>query len=55
MCVFWNQTLDEGYGAWSEEGCRLVREDEDMAICTCNHLTSFGLLVVCRVFRHENN
>jgi hypothetical protein len=45
ICVFWNQTLDEGYGGWSEEGCRLVREDELTSVCTCNHLSRFALIV----------
>lgn len=53
ICVFWNQTLDEGYGMWSEEGCRLVREDRDTAICSCDHLTSFGLLVVCVAWKQQ--
>lgn len=46
-CVFWNQSLDEGYGGWSGVGCRLLQENDVMATCTCDHLTSFALIVVC--------
>jgi len=46
FCVFWDQSIDEEYGGWSTEGCRLLQEEEQMAVCTCNHLTSFALLVV---------
>ncbi len=45
-CVFWDQSLDEGYGAWSGEGCRLVSETTVVAVCSCNHLTQFTILVV---------
>ncbi len=53
-CVFWDESFDGGNGGWSEMGCRLVSEDEFVATCQCDHLTSFALLVVgvftvCRV------
>ena len=49
-CAFWDQSLDEGFGAWSSEGCRLETETEtrNFAECTCTHLTQFTLLVVSR-------
>lgn len=46
LCVFWDWTLDDGYGGWSEDGCRLVEEDDLTAICTCDLLGTFSLLVV---------
>ena len=46
-CVFWDPTLDEGFGNWSSEGCRLTGDVPDKGICECNHLTSFALLMVC--------
>ena len=49
VCVFWNQTLDEGYGGWSEDGCQLLREDDRTAVCTCDLLGIFFLLVVCGI------
>ena len=45
-CSFWDQSLDDGYGAWSTDGCRLVSEDDRVARCECDHLTQFALLVV---------
>ena len=45
-CSFWDQSLDEGYGAWSTDGCRLLSEDEISAMCECDHLTQFALIVV---------
>ena len=45
-CVFWDQNLDEGFGAWSNDGCQLKREDEISAQCECNHLSQFAILVV---------
>ena len=47
MCVFWDPTLDEGFGNWSSTGCRLNTEVDDKAFCECDHLTSFALLMVC--------
>lgn len=46
VCVFWDEELDEGYGGWSTEGCALISDSELAAICECDHLTSFALLVV---------
>ena len=46
VCVFWEEALDEGHGGWSTEGCRLVSDNELVALCECDHLTSFSLLVV---------
>ena len=36
--------MDEGYGGWSEEGCRLVKESGDEVDCECDHLTNFAIL-----------
>ncbi|XP_071830098.1 adhesion G protein-coupled receptor L3-like isoform X3 [Apostichopus japonicus] len=43
-CVFWSVREGTDYGFWSEEGCELT-EDVTHTICTCNHLTSFAVLV----------
>ena len=45
-CSFWDQSLDSGYGAWSTEGCRLLSESRTEAVCECDHLTQFALVVV---------
>ncbi len=44
-CSFWDQSLDDGYGAWSTEGCSLVKDGRDSTSCKCNHLTNFAILV----------
>ena len=46
-CVFWDPTLDDGFGNWSTEGCQLHIEASSKTFCECNHLTSFALLMVC--------
>ena len=51
-CAFWDQSLDDGYGAWSTDGCRLVSESKTEAVCACNHLTQFALLVVSPFLTH---
>ena len=50
-CVFWDTTLDSGYGNWSSIGCRLNSDTVDKAFCECDHLTSFALLMVCTYVR----
>ncbi|SMN12383.1 hypothetical protein SPBRAN_829 [uncultured Candidatus Thioglobus sp.] len=36
-----------GMGNWSSEGCEMVDRHINTVICRCNHLSSFGVLVVC--------
>ena len=43
-CSFWDQSLDDDFGGWSEEGCTLVRDSGDEVLCKCNHLTNFAIL-----------
>ena len=51
-CAFWDQSLDEGYGAWSGDECVLERETSEFADCACTHLTQFTLLVVSQGLNH---
>ncbi|NXX74062.1 AGRF5 protein, partial [Urocolius indicus] len=44
QCVFWNFTLNQHRGGWDTHGCRPT-EVEDHVICSCNHLTSFSILM----------
>ncbi|XP_033111318.1 adhesion G-protein coupled receptor G6-like [Anneissia japonica] len=44
-CVFWNFSLDNGVGEWSNDGCTLNRTEDDSAICFCDHLTNFAILI----------
>ncbi|NWH51373.1 AGRF5 protein, partial [Fregata magnificens] len=41
-CVFWNISLNGG--GWDTRGCTPT-EEEDYVICSCNHLTSFSILM----------
>uniref|UniRef100_A0A663MMM6 Adhesion G protein-coupled receptor F5 n=1 Tax=Athene cunicularia TaxID=194338 RepID=A0A663MMM6_ATHCN len=44
QCVFWNFTLNNRGGGWDTRGC-IATEAEDYVICSCNHLTSFSILM----------
>ncbi|NXA27626.1 AGRF5 protein, partial [Ibidorhyncha struthersii] len=44
QCVFWNFTLNELGGAWDTQGCTFT-EEEYYVNCSCNHLTSFSILM----------
>ncbi|XP_005521874.1 PREDICTED: adhesion G protein-coupled receptor F5 [Pseudopodoces humilis] len=43
-CVFWNFTLNSHRGDWDTRGCTPT-ELGDYVICSCNHLTSFSILM----------
>ncbi|NXP28831.1 AGRF5 protein, partial [Scytalopus superciliaris] len=43
-CVFWNFTLNKHGGDWDTYGCTPT-ELEDNVVCSCNHLTSFSILM----------
>ncbi|XP_022103955.1 adhesion G-protein coupled receptor G4-like [Acanthaster planci] len=44
-CVFWDFKMHGGIGDWSNKGCHLVSSSQKRAVCSCNHLTSFAVLV----------
>ncbi|KFR13320.1 putative G-protein coupled receptor 116, partial [Opisthocomus hoazin] len=44
QCVFWNFTLNKHRGGWDTSGCTPT-EVEKYVICSCNHLTSFSILM----------
>nr|XP_046228020.1 adhesion G-protein coupled receptor G2 isoform X2 [Scatophagus argus] len=44
-CVFWDFTLNGGGGGWSSAGCFLVNATLEGTTCSCNHLTSFAVLL----------
>uniref|UniRef100_UPI0037E87F5B adhesion G-protein coupled receptor G2 n=1 Tax=Semicossyphus pulcher TaxID=241346 RepID=UPI0037E87F5B len=44
-CVFWDFTQNGGGGGWSSEGCFVVNTTAEETICSCNHLTSFAILL----------
>ncbi|XP_028927772.1 adhesion G protein-coupled receptor F5 isoform X2 [Ornithorhynchus anatinus] len=45
QCVFWNFNLSNHTGGWEQSGCAVDHVDRDHVFCTCNHLTSFSILM----------
>ncbi|XP_048860578.1 adhesion G protein-coupled receptor F5-like isoform X2 [Brienomyrus brachyistius] len=46
QCVFWNFKVFNGIGGWDSTGCQLQSETNDSVTCSCNHLTSFSILML---------
>ncbi|XP_070535360.1 adhesion G protein-coupled receptor L4-like [Ptychodera flava] len=44
LCAFLNETGSDK-GVWSDEGCQVVETSLHTTICSCNHLTSFAILM----------
>uniref|UniRef100_A0A671EMI4 Adhesion G protein-coupled receptor G2 n=1 Tax=Rhinolophus ferrumequinum TaxID=59479 RepID=A0A671EMI4_RHIFE len=44
-CVFWDLGRNGGRGGWSSDGCSVRDRRLNETICTCSHLTSFGVLL----------
>ncbi|XP_063516533.1 adhesion G-protein coupled receptor G2 isoform X10 [Pongo pygmaeus] len=44
-CVFWDLGRNGGRGGWSNDGCSVKDRRLNETICTCSHLTSFGVLL----------
>ncbi|XP_075052633.1 adhesion G-protein coupled receptor G2 isoform X2 [Mixophyes fleayi] len=46
-CVFWDFTKNNENGGWSSYGCMVANiiQDTNETVCTCNHLTSFAILM----------
>ncbi|XP_062388884.1 adhesion G protein-coupled receptor E5-like isoform X2 [Sardina pilchardus] len=40
-CVYW----DHGRNAWSDRGCTVVTTNASHTVCSCNHLSSFAVLM----------
>ncbi|XP_028461681.1 adhesion G protein-coupled receptor F4-like [Perca flavescens] len=45
QCVFWNFKLFNQSGVWDDEGCTFVSDVNNTVTCSCNHLTSFSILM----------
>ncbi|KAK5878212.1 hypothetical protein CesoFtcFv8_025644 [Champsocephalus esox] len=43
-CAFWDFTQNGG-GGWSSAGCFVVNNTPEETTCSCNHLTSFAILL----------
>lgn len=37
----------DGYGGWNPNGCWTYNVSKDYTTCLCDHLTHFGVLLVC--------
>lgn len=44
-CVFWNFNLANHTGGWDNSGCYVKEVNEDSVSCSCDHLTSFSILM----------
>ncbi|KAM4620336.1 uncharacterized protein ACJ7VT_007019 [Polymixia lowei] len=44
-CVFWDFALNDGSGGWNPNGCFVRNSTDKETICSCNHLTSFAILL----------
>uniref|UniRef100_A0A3Q3WJC0 Uncharacterized protein n=1 Tax=Mola mola TaxID=94237 RepID=A0A3Q3WJC0_MOLML len=42
-CVFWDSSEDGG--TWSPRGCSVVETNPNYTVCSCNHLSSFAVLM----------
>ncbi|XP_037648121.1 adhesion G protein-coupled receptor E2-like isoform X3 [Sebastes umbrosus] len=42
-CVFWDSSVDGG--SWSARGCSVVESKPEYTVCSCNHLSSFAVLM----------
>uniref|UniRef100_A0A9L0RGU3 Adhesion G protein-coupled receptor F5 n=1 Tax=Equus caballus TaxID=9796 RepID=A0A9L0RGU3_HORSE len=45
QCVFWNFNLANHTGGWDNSGCYVKEVNEDSVSCSCDHLTSFSILM----------
>ncbi|XP_007484092.1 adhesion G protein-coupled receptor F5 isoform X1 [Monodelphis domestica] len=45
QCVFWNFHISNHTGGWDNTGCFVDQVKEESVLCTCNHLTSFSILM----------
>jgi hypothetical protein len=45
MCSYWEPKGDDNYGDWMIDGCGLLTNTTEYAVCGCNHLTTFALLM----------
>ncbi|KAM9839731.1 uncharacterized protein adgrg2a [Aulostomus maculatus] len=45
LCAFWDFAHHEGAGGWNASGCSVVSTTAEDTTCSCNHLTSFAILL----------
>ncbi|XP_038077211.1 adhesion G protein-coupled receptor E1-like [Patiria miniata] len=44
-CVYWDFSLNNGFGDWSAKGCKREMDSKGRAVCICDHLTNFAVIV----------
>ncbi|XP_034749028.1 adhesion G protein-coupled receptor E2 [Etheostoma cragini] len=52
-CVFWDSS--EKGGSWSARGCSVVESSPEHTVCSCNHLSSFAVLMALYEIKDNNN
>ncbi|XP_043928184.1 adhesion G-protein coupled receptor G2 isoform X2 [Protopterus annectens] len=52
-CAFWNFSKHGGNGSWDTGGCIAIQEQDNKTVCSCDHLTSFGVLVIISQPEHS--
>ncbi|KAL7847433.1 hypothetical protein AOLI_G00221510 [Acnodon oligacanthus] len=45
LCTFWKYDLNNGSGGWSSDGCAVLSSTASETVCSCDHLTNFGVLL----------
>ncbi|XP_005745421.1 adhesion G protein-coupled receptor E1-like [Pundamilia nyererei] len=50
ICVFWDSSVNGG--SWSDRGCDVVKSNPEYTVCSCNHLSSFAVLMA--LYEMEN-
>uniref|UniRef100_K7FVM0 GAIN-B domain-containing protein n=1 Tax=Pelodiscus sinensis TaxID=13735 RepID=K7FVM0_PELSI len=52
ICVFWDVAGEKG--TWSTEGCELLTANNTHTTCSCNHMSSFAVLMARHVSQQED-
>ncbi|XP_038627704.1 adhesion G protein-coupled receptor E3-like [Tachyglossus aculeatus] len=47
LCVYWNNIT------WSKQGCEVISADENQTKCSCNHLSTFAVLLASTKLKED--
>uniref|UniRef100_UPI003590164E adhesion G protein-coupled receptor L2-like n=1 Tax=Myxine glutinosa TaxID=7769 RepID=UPI003590164E len=53
-CSFWNYSIHTKVGQWSDHGCKMIVSNVSHSTCSCNHLTSFAVLMARREIQYRD-
>uniref|UniRef100_UPI00358F344C adhesion G protein-coupled receptor L2-like isoform X3 n=1 Tax=Myxine glutinosa TaxID=7769 RepID=UPI00358F344C len=53
-CSFWNYSIHTKVGHWSAHGCKMIASNASHSTCSCNHLTSFAVLMARREIQYRD-